>query len=297
VAVVVPLMAIGWICYGAVTFWSGHIGMLIGGFGNVGGNLGSAVVQRVTGNPAHEHIVDIRLLTAAVVWGLALLGALTWRSRNGDRTVVLLMFLASFCMIAGGNYGGEGMLRIYLFSLPPAVCLIAALISKLPRFWQGQVALGCALLLLTPLFLLARWGNELYEMARPGELTAVTKLQETAAPDSSLVSLNGFIAWKYTNILEFQYLSMDVQTLGPQTLPQITAMVDNNPRGGYVIITADQVEYGWLTYGLPQDWGTTVETMLAHSPNYKLIIKNPDAEVFQYIPHPVVKAVKAVEKK
>ncbi len=165
---VVPLMAIGWICYGAVTFWSGHIGMLIGGFGNLGGNLGSAVVQRVTGNPAHEHIVDIRLLTAALVWGLALLGALIWRSRNGDRTVVLLLFLGSFCMIAGGNYGGEGMLRIYLFSLPPAVCLIAALISKLPRFWQGQVALGCALLVLTPLFLLARWGNELYEMAWPG---------------------------------------------------------------------------------------------------------------------------------
>ncbi len=290
VAVVVPLMAIGWICYGAVTFWSGHIGMLVGGFGHVGGNVGSAVVQRVTGNPAHEHIVDIRLLTAAFVWGLALLGALTWRSRNGDRAVVLLLFLGSFCMIAGGNYGGEGMLRIYLFSLPPAVCLIAALIFKLPRFWQGQVALGCALLLLTPLFLLARWGNELYEMARPGELAAVTKLQETAAPDSSLVSLNGFIAWKYTNILEFQYLSMDVQTLGSQTLSQVTAMVDNNPRGGYVIITADQTEYGWLAYGLPRDWGTTVERMLAHSPNYKLIIKNPDAEVFQYIPHPAVKA-------
>jgi len=100
---------------------------------------------------------------------LAALGALVWRVRSKDRdwAVVVLLFLGAFTTIIGGNYGGEGVLRVYFFSLPGAVCLIAALISKLPEFWHGQLALSCLLLLLTPLFFFARWGNELYEMVRP----------------------------------------------------------------------------------------------------------------------------------
>lgn len=289
VVVVVPLIAIGWICYGAETFWAGHLSMMIGGLGNVGGNVGTAVVSRVAGNPDHQRVVDIRLLTAALVWSLALLGALVWRPRNGDRAVVLLVFLAAFGMIAGGNYGGEGVLRIYLFSLPGAVCLIAALITKLPRFWQGQVALSCTLLLLTPFFLVARWGNELYEMVRPGELTTMNRLYQLAAPGSNLVSISSFITWEYADITKYQYLFVGLDTLGPNTLSQITNTVAGNPHGGYVIITTTEEEYGWLVLGLPKNWGSTVESMLAHSPNYKLRYTNPDGEIFQYIPHPVVK--------
>jgi hypothetical protein len=296
VVVVATLITIGWICYGAETFWSGHIDMMIGGLGNVGGNVSSGVSARLSGSAAHEFIVDSRLVTAVFVWGLALLGALVWRPRNGDRAVVLLMFLAAFGMIAGGNYGGEGVLRVYLFSLPGAVCLIAVLVTKLPRFWHGQVALCCTLLLLTPLFLLARWGNELYEMTRPDELTAINDLYRIATPGSNLVSVIPFIPWEYTGIIEFQYLSVDLNApLGSQTLSQITAIVAGNPKGGYVIITKDEEEYGWLVVGLPENWGTTVENLLARSPNYKLRYANPDGEIFQYIPHPQVKKSSATK--
>lgn len=299
IVVVAVLITIGWICYGAVAFWSGHIELMIGGLGNVGGNVGSGVTQRVAGNVYHERAVDSRLVTAALVWGLAGLGALVWRPKNGDGTVAVLLFLVSFGMVAGGNYGGEGVLRVYLFSLPGAVCLIAALISKLPQFWHGQVALCCTLLLLTPLFLLARWGNELFEMARPGELAASVEVYRIAAPGSTIATLNAFLAWQYDNaavdITEFPTVNPPLTTLGPQALSQITSTVDNNPRGGYVLITTDQQEYGWLTDGMPQNWTTIIENQLDHSPNYKLRYSNSDAEIFQYIPHPATK--KAVPSK
>jgi hypothetical protein len=289
IAVVVPLIAIGWICYGASSFWSGHIGMMIGGLGNVGGNVGSGVTQRVSGNAAHEFVVDGRLVISVLVWGLALLGAIVWRPRNGNRAAVVLLFLAAFSTIAGGDYGGEGVLRVYLFSLPGAACLIAALISTLPRFWQGQVALTCTLLLLTPLFLVARWGNELYEMELPDELAATNMLYRIAAPGSTLVSENSFITWRYTELYNFQYETVGIDTIGPQTLTQITATVAGNPKGGFVIFTADQAAYGWLVNGMPENWSTTVEGMLAHSANYKLRYANRNAAIFQYIPHPQVK--------
>jgi hypothetical protein len=287
--VVATLITIGWICYGAVAFWSGHMAAMIGSLGNIGGNVGSGVTQRVVGSVAHQYAVDIREVTAALVWGLALLGALVWRRRDEGRMVVFLLFLAAFTVIAGGNYGGEGVLRVYLFSLPGAVMLIAALISRLPRFWHGQVALGCTLLLLTPLFLVARWGNELYEMTRPDELAGINELYRIATPGSNLVSINTYIPWEYTNVTGFQYLSVGLSTLGPQTLSQITKIAASNPKGGYVIMTADQEEAGWLVSGMPRNWGTTVDNMLAHSPNYKLRYASPDAEIFQYIPQPVVK--------
>ena len=283
------LITIGWICYGAVAFWSGHINLLIGGVGNVGGNVGSGVTQRVTGNPYHQRIVDVRLLTAVFVWGLALLGALVWRPKNGDRAAVLLLFFTAFAMIAGGNYGGEGVLRVYLFSIPGAVCLIAALISSLPRFWHGQLALSCVLLLLIPLFLLSRWGNELYEEARPGELTATSELYQIAAPGSNIVILNSFVVWRYyrpDDIIEYQTNSPVLTTLGPKAVPEITSAVAGDPKGGYVIITADQEYYGWLNDGLPENWGSTVEALLKKSPDYTLKYSNADAEIFQYTPQP-----------
>jgi hypothetical protein len=292
-ALLFPLMAIGWICYGAVTFWSGHIGMMIGGLGNVDGNVGSTVVKRVSGSQAHQYVVDSRLVAAAFVWFLALVGAFIWRSRNGGRVDLPLVFLSAFAMVAGGNYGGEGMLRVYFFSLPAAVCLIAELVSKPRQFKHGQVILGCTLLLLTPIFLLARWGNELYEMTLPGELTAMNELYRIAAPGSNLVSVNSFVTWEYSDITEFHYRFVSLDTLGSKTevLSKIITTVAGDPKGGYVIITANQEAYGWQALGLPKNWGTTVEDILGHSPNFRLKYSNPDGEIFQYV-SPVIKRTK-----
>ncbi|TVZ07107.1 hypothetical protein EAS64_07275 [Trebonia kvetii] len=285
------LIAVGWVCYGAEPFWSGHISMIVGGVGNVGGNVNAGVAQRVTGSAAHGFILDIRLLTTAAVWGLAALGALVWRLRSRDRdwAVVVLLFLGAFTTIVGGNYGGEGVLRVYFFSLPGAICLIAALISKLPRFWHGQVALACFGLLLTPLFFFARWGNELYEMVRPDELTATNELYRIATPGSNFVSLTWGIEWEYVDLTTFSYNTLGVDTIGPQTLTQITAAIAGNPKGGYVIMTTGQQAFGSLVSGLPTNWGRTVDNMLTRSSNYKLVYQNRDAEIFQYIRHPTVK--------
>ena len=281
---VVALMAGGWICYGTAAFWSGHKGMLFGGLGDVQANIGTSVVQRVAGSASHQHVVDMRLLAAAVVWGLALLGAIAWRQTRGDRTAVALLFVAAFGMILGGNYGGEGMLRVYLFSLPAAVCLMAALIASLPRIWHGQLALICALLVLTPVFLVARWGNEIYEMTRPGELTAVNELYRIATPGSSLVNVVPMITWEYADITKFQYRTVNLSTLGPQTLSQITAIAASNQKGGYVILTTGQEMYGWLAYGMPKGWEKAVSGMLSQSPYFRLRYSNSDAQIFQYVP-------------
>lgn len=296
-AVIVPLIVFGWICYGAITFWAGNINLFLGGLGSLGGNVNSGLANRTSGNAAHVLTGQIREFISVLIWGLAVAGAFAWRRDNEDRIIVVLLFFSAFSVIAGGNYGGEGILRIYLFSLPGAVCLIAALISRLPQFWHSQVALSCVLILVIPLFLVARWGNELFEMVRPAELTATDTLYKIAPPGSNLISLNSFITWRYMDITSVNYKSVNLTNLSPQTLTQITAISAENPNRSYVIMTTGQDEYGWLVYGMPQNWGTMVESLLAHSPHYKLRYENADAEIFQYIAHPSVKGRSAAKKK
>jgi hypothetical protein len=297
IAVIALLVSVGWICYGAADFWSGQIQMLIGGLGDVGGNVNAGLANRAAGSSAHELAGHVREFLSALVWLLALLGAFVWRPRNGDRAVLLLLFFGSFSMIAGGNYGGEAILRIYLFSLPASVCLIAVLISKLPQFWQGQVAFTLALAVILPLFLVARWGNELYEMVRPDELSATAALYDMAPPGSNLVSVNSFIAlWYPSNILEYEYSTVELQALDKQAVSEVTKAVAGDPKGGFVEMTADQREYGTLVLGLPGNWSTTLESELAQSPHYKLRYSNPDSWIFQYIPTPATKAKKPATK-
>jgi hypothetical protein len=257
--------------------------MIVGGVGSVQSNVGGSVLARVHGSSAHQSIVDTRLVMSVFVWLLAVIGALAWRSRNANRTALVVCFIASFGMLAGGDYGGEGMLRVYLFSLPSSVCLIAALISKL-RWPYRQAALGFALLLLVPFFVLSRWGNELFELVRPNEITAVKELYRIANPGSSLVSITPQLAWEFTDVDRFKYEPSNLNEFALESTPAVVKLVSGNPKGGYVIITTGQIVYGIQTYGLAPTWGVKIENLLSRSSYFKLRYANPNAKIFQYIP-------------
>jgi hypothetical protein len=66
------------------------------------------------------------------IWVAALVGA--WRRRRSRRTVLALLILAysPIVVLAIGAYGNEGILRVYLFSLPWAAALVAAALAPLP---------------------------------------------------------------------------------------------------------------------------------------------------------------------
>ncbi len=285
---VFALMTVAWICYGAISFWIGHFGMLVGGVGSVQGNVSSAVVSRIEGTFPHRFVIDVRLVMSGLVWLLALVGWLIWRSRSADRVALVASFLVPFGLLAGGSYGGEALLRVYLFTLPYAVCLIAVLLSRLRRP-SKQIATGMILILLVPFFLVSRWGNELFELVRPNEIVAVRELYRIATPGSTLISITPQLAWRFADVAEFKYEPSNLDEFALESMPAIKALVGGNGKGGYVIITTGQIVYGWLNYGLPETWGAKVERFLSRSPNFRLRYSNPDAEIFQYIPHPRVK--------
>src|SRR5258708_33002935 len=65
--VLLGVILIGWISFGAVGYWSGHLSAIFGGIGQLGANVTASVGARPTGStPEHPHVPYIRVGFAAV---------------------------------------------------------------------------------------------------------------------------------------------------------------------------------------------------------------------------------------
>jgi O-antigen/teichoic acid export membrane protein len=283
--VLMLLFTAGWLCYAAVTFWVGHFDLLFGGLGNLGGNVNASLVSRFKGTPQHRYILDVRLVVACFIWGLAALGLLVgYRRRLEIRTPAILM-VAPLLVLSGGRYGGEAGLRAYLFSLVGALPLLAMLFPVAPSFrssLRSSVAGALITALLVPGFVLARWGNELSEMTRPDDLAAIRTLYRIAPSGATLVSVTQEVPWRFAAIDRYKYSFGNLDAFIAENAGAIVGRVAHDPRGGYVLITTGQLVFGEQTYGQPKDWGTRIERSLTSSGRFVLVYSNPDAKIYKY---------------
>jgi hypothetical protein len=285
-AVACVLITLGWVFYGAVSFWGGHPGELFGQIGAVSSNLTRAVAKRLHGTAPHQFIVDARLVMSAFVWLMGLGGAIRWRGTRSGRSVAFLLMAWPIGLLGLQSYGGEALLRIYLFSLPGAVCLASSLLFSL-RAPIRSIATGMVLALLVPLFMFARWGNEIFEYVRPDAIAGVEHLYDIAPPGSTLVSITPQIPWLFKDLNIYHYEPSNLDEFALRQIVPIERLFQKYPGTdrGYVIITIDQVLYGWQEYGLPENWGTQVEHLLETSKSFELVYTNPDTFIFKYVPH------------
>lgn len=284
------LLAAGWICYGAISFWAGHFSAVFGGLDTVSTNYTGDL--RLHGNLAHDHVNDVRLLIVAVIFALAIVGFFMARKTRADRVAAAVLMLTPVFTIAGQSYGGEAGLRAFLFSLPGALCLAAIALTSV-RLGLRPVLAGALTLALIPAFLVARWGNELAELIRPGEISAMNELYRVAPAGSTMMSLTPQITWDYADIGKYHYASSNIGQFaiagtGPVPLPDPKRLVTGlasrlalNSYGGYLIITESQLEYGQLAYGFPASWGPAVEQQLKQSRLFRLIYSNSVSEIYQ----------------
>jgi len=275
---VMILLAVGWICYAAIAFWSGHLSEIFGGLSSVTGNYSSDL--RLHGNVAHSRANDVRLLVFGSIWALAFIGFFCNRKVRVDRVGAAVIMLVPLLTVAGQSYGGEAGLRAFLFSLPGALCLAAvALASASTRL--KLIFVGGLTIALIPGFLVARWGNELSEMVTPGEIAGMNALYRVAPPGSTIVSITPQVTWQYKDVGQYQYAPNNLVEFAFGSVSSITAQMAN-PRGDYVIITASQLEYSQEAYGLPPNWGTGVERKLNASHMFRLLYSNSTAKVYKY---------------
>ncbi|MGB6454238.1 MAG: hypothetical protein WBH47_07070 [Streptosporangiaceae bacterium] len=122
-------------------FVNSHFGLLKS-FGNFFSN---ATPPSGSGTPVRPSQQLIQYCAGALslgIWAVALIGA--WLRRRSRRTALALFILAysPIVVLVLGAYGDEGVLRVYLFSLPWAAALVAAALAPLPALAvRGQSGL------------------------------------------------------------------------------------------------------------------------------------------------------------
>jgi O-antigen/teichoic acid export membrane protein len=244
--VAMAAMTGAWILLMAQPFLVGHLDWVTGGLGAIEKAFSANVSSRVTGSPQHSLIVKIGLLTTAAIWGLAALGAL-YRLIRGYRDLsLMLLAIAPFPLLVAEPYGGEMLLRIYLFALPPVVFFAASLpysrairrlsagvekppmvsgaepqltggaepppllnsgaIPRTSRWMTVAVAAGVIVLLVG--FLFTRYGNERQDYMTYNEVNGVRYLYSIAPPNSTFIEGWDGAPWQFQDFEKYNTYSL-----------------------------------------------------------------------------------------
>lgn len=280
-------LLVAWISYGTVAFWSGHLDGILGDAFRLGSTVDANVSSRVGGGSTiHVYVSYGRIGLTLLVWVLAALGLARWFRRERSFLTVALLALAPFPILVLQSYGGEALLRIYVFALPFVAMLAAAAFGRSgqpARLRTGPAVVVC--LALMPLFMLARYGNERFEQVRPGELAAVSHLYDTAAAGSTWLAANGNLPWRYRLLDAHEYRSLDQPPVAP-TPVSLEAAMRQDPQGSYLILTTGQFNYAEDAYGFPTGWGRTLVDQLLASPEFRRTYANADASIFSLAAQP-----------
>jgi multisubunit Na+/H+ antiporter MnhG subunit len=278
------LMAVAWVSYMTVPFLAGHVSELIREFGSVEQTISNGVTGRIGGSLEHELVVVVRLVFTVALWGLAGLGALL-RFRNGrrDLTTVLLAG-APFALIALQGYGGEIVLRLYFFSLPFVVILVAGIVygrqSSRPGVWvTGMATLGACVIALG--FLIARYGNERLDLMTSREIQALEVLYQTAPVGSYLVATTADLPWKFEKVEQYQYIFPETVTVADVE----KLMRDPKYDQSYLILTKSQGAWEEVFVGMPAGFWDGFVAEVNATPAFSVIYSNPDAEIVVLADH------------
>lgn len=288
----VMMVLIGtWSAFLAVAYFKGHLASLTGNVGALEQNVGTSVGGRLHGSVEHLLVLYARLAITGGVWSLAFLGAIrAYRRRRFSGTFALLA-CAPFALMALQPYGGEILLRTYLFSLPFIAFFAACFFYVALDTGRSWITTGLACLAVGVLglgFLVTRYGNERMDYFTPAELSAVRYVTETARPGSLLLSAASSLPWKLEKYEQFHYKTLDASpvwlSLDPEH-PDVAALVREverelkRPTGGYFLLTRSQ-EAQLEMLGWRRSFLERFEQGLQGSEELRIAYANRDASVF-----------------
>ena len=164
-----------WLRFGASAYWAGHGGQIADQVGALDQSVGSNMTDRLSGSRGHEIVVYIRTAMTLAFWGLACLGGLRRISKGHRDFTFALLAAAPFPLIGAQSYGGEMLLRVYLFSLPFMAFFAAAIFYRSDEV-GGSLKTTSLVVLVSfvalGLFFVTRYGNERQDYFTTNEVAA-----------------------------------------------------------------------------------------------------------------------------
>ena len=216
-----------WLAVPALPFVRGHLPDLIAGVGGLftgkgsdGPGLGS---RTASGTLAHQLVVHSRIGQTLALWMLAGLGTLLMiAGRRRVREAVVLAGVP-FLLIPMQAYGGEMLIRAFLFGLPLVSFLIAVFLLWVcaERGWRTGV-LAIVLLALAGTTVVTRYGNERGESFRPREITALSWFYRHTDPGATVVQFTQNTPRPIERYADNTWVFLNDGSPGPRWVQQVT---------------------------------------------------------------------------
>ena len=266
VAVLAPVT---WLVLGGSDYWVGHLHVLTGGIGDLSGAVQENVQQRVAGDLGRMSVLGFRFGLLALVGILAAVGWWGMRTPRGRPVALAVVTVIPFGLVALQSYGGEMLLRSYLYALPLLSTLAGAALARWLEPEHGRrlvavavtVVLGAASVVLVG----ARGGNDGYVAFRDSDRAVVATAYRLAQPGQRIASLTAYVPLNWARVGEVKQGSLE-RTCVPS--PDAGACIGRvGPE--FVVITRAQDNYGVTLLGLPAGWTETVRAALVSSGVYR----------------------------
>ena len=285
IAVVLAL----WLAYPASAYLDGHPPLADAGLQAA---TQANIVDRVIGTPGHLFVVQVRMLLTAVLWVLALAGAVwDWRRKRLDIRVVLLAVTPPL-LFPTQSYGGEMLIRVSLFALPfiamqaSSVLLPARAGTRPPVLAAGALALCCCLLAV--MTVTGRFGNARYDVFTDNEIAAVKAVQRLAPDGSAVISAahptpwrnEGYVDHRYRTVEDLCKSGLSVSVCGPL----VYDYARHNPAGGVVLLTRSSEASLVLQGDITEQGFDDFEQWLRNQDTVQLVYSNADARVYRLAP-------------
>ncbi|MEU8818322.1 hypothetical protein [Actinoplanes sp. NPDC048796] len=258
---------------------------------NAGGNAQN------WGTPEQEFSALVSRVLAIGLWAAALLAVFLTRKKVGRVLIPVVLGFAPMATLAGGNYGGEAIYRVFAFSLPFVGLLVGLLWAGKGR--RGVPAMILSGLLMAALLLAGLQGlqGQLYvHQVRATDIVAADYFYEHAEPDSGLILL----APNFPTKLEGNYgsfnkghVSVDISLVGDplftnsisgERLPDIEQYIRAmNYKTNYLVVSDAMDDYTDYFGTEPDNAAQSLETALRASSDWKVFYQGPGVTIFQLV--------------
>jgi hypothetical protein len=286
-------------------------------FSNVAPPSSSSTAAAASSIPASQLLIQHCAEGLSVtIWLLALVGA--WRRRHSGRIVLALVVLtySPVLVLFGQAYGNEGILRVYLFSLPWAAALAAAAIEPgtlsrkmVPHLRAATGGLDfswikpalrwlrapVALFFVLALFFVAFFGDDAFYTFPKTEVNTIYSFLQTARPGPIYVAeanVPGGDTARY-NLFPVNSIfgSLGGAPLADQATPDIAQLIAEDSKTytqgrepAYVLIAPSMVPYNTAYAQAPSDTFEILQASLAASPEWKLIANSGGTMIYELPP-------------
>lgn len=271
VAILAPLT---WLVVGASEYWIGHLQVLTGGIGDLSGSVQQNVQERVGGDPGRLTVLGFRFALAGLVGVLAAGGWWGLRTPEGRRPVVLAVAAVTPAgLVALQSYGGEMLLRSYLYALPLLCTLAGAGLDRWLRHRIAPASLTALLGVAAVVLVGARGGNDGYVAFRASDQAVVAEAYRIARPGERIATLTAYAPLNWSRVGEVNQGSLE-RTCVPG--PGEAACVEHiGP--DFVVLTRAQDDYGVTLLGLPAGWTESVRRDLLATGAYHEQLRDGDS--------------------